>query len=47
MKVLGGVAMGVANYFSVDVSLVRILFLISIFWWIWSVDIFYFVVYNP
>ena len=30
-KVLGGVAMGVANYFSVDVSLVRILFLISIF----------------
>ena len=30
-KVLGGVAMGVANYFSIDVSLVRILFLISIF----------------
>jgi phage shock protein PspC (stress-responsive transcriptional regulator) len=30
-KVLGGVAMGVANYFGVDVSLVRILFLISIF----------------
>ena len=30
-KVLGGVAMGVANYFSVDVSIVRILFLISIF----------------
>ena len=30
-KVLGGVAMGVANYFGVDVSLIRILFLISIF----------------
>ncbi|MFL2501009.1 MAG: PspC domain-containing protein [Candidatus Neomarinimicrobiota bacterium] len=30
-KVLGGVAMGVANYFGIDVSLVRILFLISIF----------------
>ena len=30
-KVLGGVAMGIANYFSVDVSLIRILLLISIF----------------
>ena len=30
-KVIGGVAMGIANYFGVDVSIIRILFLISIF----------------
>ena len=30
-KVIGGVAMGIAKYFSVDVSIIRILFLVSIF----------------
>jgi len=30
-KVIGGIAMGIANYFGVDVSIIRILFLISIF----------------
>ena len=30
-KVIGGVAMGIAKYFSVDVSLIRILFIVSIF----------------
>jgi len=30
-KVIGGVAMGIANYFGVDVSIIRILFLISVF----------------
>jgi len=30
-KVIGGVAMGIAKYFSVDVSIIRILFIVSIF----------------
>ena len=30
-KVIGGVAMGIAKYFGVDVSIIRILFLVSIF----------------
>ncbi len=30
-KVVGGVAMGISNYLSVDVSIIRVLFLISIF----------------
>ena len=30
-KVIGGIAMGISNYFGMDVSIIRILFLISIF----------------